>query len=545
MSSLKRYSCDFETTTKKEDCRVWAFACVEIGNLENLYYGNNIDTFLKWCQKESKICYFHNLKFDGSFILNRILQLGFQYSSSKEPNTFSTLITKEGIFYEIEIYFEKTKVTFYDSLKMLPFSAKKIAEDYHLPIAKLDLNYTKEREVGYQLTEEEKEYLFHDVKIIAMALEILFQEGFTHITTASNAFHYYENLISKDVFSKVFPLLEPVMDDYIRKSYRGGFVYVNPKKQNRIIRNGQVYDVNSLYPTIMYYYPLPIKEPVYFQGKYQKNEKYPLYIQHIVCDIVLKKDYLPTIQIKKNPLYVSTEYIERTNGLTDLYLTNVDLDLMLDHYHILEITYLDGFMFQSERGLFKNYIDHFMEIKKKEKGAKRSIAKLMLNSLYGRFATSRDATKKIPFLEEDTLKFKLGEKEEKDSVYTALAVFVTAWARNKTIRTAQNVYDRFCYADTDSIHIEGLEDPNIKIDEKELGYWKKECVFTRAKFLHAKCYIEEIEGSLNVKCAGMPDSVKQNVTFENFKKGFTSSGKLVPKQVKGGVVLIDSPFTIK
>ena len=50
---------------------------------------------------------------------------------------------------------------------------------------------------------------------------------------------------------------------------------------------------------------------------------------------------------------------------------------------------------------------------------------------------------------------------------------------------------------------------------------------------------------LNVKCAGMNDAIKQKVTYDNFRAGFTENGKLVPKNVQGGVILVSSEFTIK
>ena len=48
-----------------------------------------------------------------------------------------------------------------------------------------------------------------------------------------------------------------------------------------------------------------------------------------------------------------------------------------------------------------------------------------------------------------------------------------------------------------------------------------------------------------VKCAGMPENVKSHVTYDNFKTGAVFGGKLMPKTVKGGVVLIEKDFTIK
>ena len=68
--------------------------------------------------------------------------------------------------------------------------------------------------------------------------------------------------------------------------------------------------------------------------------------------------------------------------------------------------------------------------------------------------------------------------------------------------------------------------------------------------MRAKTYLEEIidkqgNKSLNVKCAGMPKNIKNTVTWENFHIGFQSGEKLKPKIVKGGVLLVKTPFEIK
>lgn len=65
------------------------------------------------------------------------------------------------------------------------------------------------------------------------------------------------------------------------------------------------------------------------------------------------------------------------------------------------------------------------------------------------------------------------------------------------------------------------------------------------KFIRQKCYLEEIEGKMNITCAGMPKSCYDFVEWENFKTGFTCGGKLTFKHVKGGVKLIETEFTIK
>ena len=94
--------------------------------------------------------------------------------------------------------------------------------------------------------------------------------------------------------------------------------------------------------------------------------------------------------------------------------------------------------------------------------AQRTLAKLMLNSLYGKFATSLEVQSKIPYLDEDNIiHYKLTEKQEKEGVYLPIGCFITSYAREKTIRTSQlikeysiNKYgkDMYIYSDTDSIH---------------------------------------------------------------------------------------------
>jgi hypothetical protein len=117
--------------------------------------------------------------------------------------------------------------------------------------------------------------------------------------------------------------------------------------------------------------------------------------------------------------------------------------------------------------------------------------------------------------------------------------------------------------------LEALKDV-IFIDDYALGAWAKESDFDRALFIRQKCYIEEENGKLNVTVAGLPKYLAPLITFENFKKGFSTEGltlvqmidlaskngasleeinkihhKLTYKYVKGGVILADTDFTIK
>lgn len=552
------FTADFETTTDPTDCRVWACGICEIGNPDNFTYMNNIDGFIEWARKQRKVTtYFHNLKFDGEFILCWLFENGFKFVAERrdlEKNTFTTLISDKGQFYSMEICFdrkgkEKDCLTIYDSLKILPFSVAAIAKGFNLPISKLEIDYNETREKGHILTKEEVDYLRNDVEIMARALHILFEQGLTKMTQGSNALFDYKRTVGTKNFNKWFPI--PDYDSDIRQSYKGGFTYLNPKYKEIDLQDGIVLDVNSLYPSVMYYQPLPYGEGIFFKGKYEPDKIYNLHVQMFTCQFELKPGCIPTIQLKNNLAFVPTQYLESSDGEdVTLCLTNVDLELFFEHYNVYNIEYHSGWKFKSTVGLFKEYIDKWNTVKMEStlngNKAMRTLAKLMLNALYGKFALNPNVQSKIPWYDNGVVKYKLGEKETRDPIYIPVGTFITAWARYKTISSAQKVYDRFVYADTDSLHLIGTEIPDmLEVDPVKLGAWKHESTFTRARFIRQKSYIEEIDGELNITCAGMPERCYQYVTWDNFRTGSSYDGKLGMTHVNGGIVLKDIPFSIK
>lgn len=562
---MKRYSCDFETTTNPNDLRVWAWGICDIDSLE-FYHGTDIALFFSFLRKNRGVYYFHNLKFDGEFLLSFAMRkLGMTYSKEHEANTFDCVISAVGQFYEIEFTFQKyntyrNSVRIYDSLKKLPFSVRVIAEAFHLPIKKGEIDYRKERPLGYKPTDEEIDYLRNDCEIVARALKIQIDEGLTRMTIGSDALNMFMSMTRS--FENTFPVLPIEIDSDIRRALRGGYTYANRVYQNKLIGCGVVYDVNSMYPWAMHECLMPYGEPVFFEGEYEPDSRYPLYIQHLFIDVKIKPNHIPTLQVKNNRFYNGREYLDETDGDVELWLTNIDLEMIEAHYDILNITYINGWKFKGTTGIFNEYIDKYMEIKKREKGAIRQIAKLLLNNLFGKFTSNPNHTGRHPILDDNEIvRYEMNEEEIGEPIYTAVGIFITSYSRQRIERSAQSVYDRFLYADTDSIHLIGNEIPGIPIDDVELGYFKLESTFKRAKYIRAKTYIEEEEKRkeftyggvkyvlvrpyLNIKCAGMPANLKEIVTFDSFEKGLTLTGKLMPKKYVGGVILEDAPFTIK
>ena len=230
-------------------------------------------------------------------------------------------------------------------------------------------------------------------------------------------------------------------------------------------------------------------------------------------------------------------------------------------YDIDVLMYAGGYKFAARKGLFDEYIDYWGHVKETSTGGLRQLAKLMLNNLYGKFATNPDVTGKVPVYdaEDGFVRYVLGEEEMRDPVYIPVGVFCTAYARRELLFAILDNRERFVYCDTDSLHLLGTEQPaNIPIHDKELCHWKVEGTFTRAKHLRAKAYVWDLNGKFSVTCAGMPDDVKALVNWGNFEYGFSNAfigkdgntkicplfAKLMPKTVPGGVVLLDSVYQL-
>lgn len=560
---MNKYVADFETSTWDEnETWVWAWCLCKIDNINEIKINNSIESFIDEVLKlKNPTIYFQNLKFDGEFIIYYLLKNQYKWVKSRKEasdKTFTTLISGNGLFYNLTIY-EKIKnknvkkVEFIDSLKIIPFSVEQISKKFNLPEEKLKLDYDKPREKGYILSEDEENYIKHDVIIVAKALNLMFDLGLTRMTQASNALSNFKKKIGESRFDYLFPILPKDIDEDIRQSYKGGFTYLNPLYKEKDVANGVVLDVNSLYPSVMYYCKLPYGEPKFFSGKYENDKIYPLYVQMITCSFKLKKNKIPSIQIK-NSYFKENEYLTSSifNGIDEevcLVLTNVDLDLFLEQYEVYNLKFISGWKFKAMNGIFKNYIDYWINIKNKgtiEKNeGMRTIAKLMLNALYGKMGKALKISSKSPYLENDIVHYHLEDDEEVDGIYIPIASFITSYAREKTIRTSQAIQDysikkygksKYCYSDTDSVHcllsIEEIQE-FCEIDNIELGKWKHEGTFTKARFLRQKCYIEEIEEKLKITCSGMPPRCYPDVTWKNFKIGFVSYNKLAINHVKG------------
>ena len=129
--------------------------------------------------------------------------------------------------------------------------------------------------------------------------------------------------------------------------------------------------------------------------------------------------------------------------------------------------------------------------------AKRELAKLFLNNLYGKMASNTDSSFKYAYTKEDkTVGFVTIEEHDKKPGYIPVGSAITSYARCFTIRAAQANYHGvnkpgFCYADTDSIHCDLPPEKivGIRVDPVNFCCWKLESQWDVAIFTRQKTYI--------------------------------------------------------
>ena len=639
---------DFETTVYKgqDHTEVWASACVELFTEDVKIFHSISEQFDYFVSLNKNIvCFYHNLKFDGSFWLDYLMvklkmeqayektgdgDLDIKWLNDKymKNNTFKYTISDRGMWYNIVIKKNGHYIEFRDSLKLLPFSVKRIGESFKTKHKKLDMEYEGFRYAGCDITPEEREYIANDVLVVKEALEFMFKEGHNKLTIGSCCLSEYKAIRSKQIYEAQFPNMYDLYVDetkhgcsnvgeWIRQSYKGGWCYLVKGKENKIFTNGITADVNSLYPSMMSSESgnvYPIGKPKFWTGNFIPDEavgEHKYYFVRIKTRFYLKKGMLPFIQIKHSFLYKGTEALETSDvydkksgrysafytdfdGNThdtrvELTLTMTDYILFREHYNVVDFEILDGCFFGAVRGLFDEYVEKYKKLKLESKGAMRELAKLFLNNLYGKMASSMDSSFKLAYIKEDkTIGFMPVVAFDKTPGYIPIGSAITSYARNFTIRAAQKNYHGldepgFIYADTDSIHCDlaPSELVGIPVHDKNFCNWKLESSWDVAIFARQKTYIEhvthedlqEIEHPYyNIKCAGMPkrckdlfelsmqgyeptddddftpearEFLKTKRTLYDFKIGLCVPGKLMPKRIRGGTLLVETTYEMR
>jgi len=379
----------------------------------------------------------------------------------------------------------------------------------------------------------------------------------------------------------------------IRNSYTGGAVdvYIPHNRLSAIFSNIKAtfiklysYDVNSLYPFIMANTAMPVGKPIYFDGDIRKVE--PDSFGFFYCKII-SPDYLehPILQRR----------IKTSDGLRTIaglgswygYIFSAEMDNAIKYGYTFDI--LKGYQF--DKGfIFKEYVDKMYDLRMNYlKGNPMNlIAKLLMNSLYGKFGMKLETTiidifdtscetenaifKDLLDVYGETIKdyveidnhvisirnslinYKYNEDEDMFhglDVNIAIASAITGGARMWMSTIKNNPNFKLFYSDTDNVVIDRPL-PSFMIGSK-LGQFKLEYIINRAVFLAPKVYGLKTEaGDEIIKIKGLNKNLLQDIQIQDLEsllsydssKEFNQS-KWYKKVLLGEITVSDIAYTLK
>lgn len=574
--------------------RVWLAGAKNLETMQSIYFGE-MDNFMKWMlakrdNKNVEIA-FHNLRFDGSYIVPWLLRNGYNVTLEKpQPKEFSVLIDNRNQWYMINIQVSaRRKVTIWDSAKLFPMKLSQLHDVYGTPTTKLkepQSFYNQVRLPGHKYTEEEKMYFENDLAVLAETLNahierygLLFKK-----TQASQAFREFE--MSFPSWKRRFPPLSDELDARIRPAYWGGISYVNVIHQEKDVYDIGVYDINSSYPYQQAHRKLPYGEKLYSYRADVHPDMSKFWIAEATVRFRLKDGKVPCIPKKaiiEGDAKGQDKWMLSSDGYVVIIFSCIDYLAIMDSYDFEVLEWHESMHWawkvhpEIRRFILKNNEEKikYKALSKKadtkaeadEYRSRSQRAKINNNSYYGKFGEDIIKEGKTPYLIDDMVEYIQDREEllkEGRRKYLPVAIATTAWARYHLVTFANHLGDAFIYCDTDSVHY--LRDPGdeiikeaekkgqFKIDDLELGAWKLEGYFDRGRYLRSKCYYEEVIGEEpEVTLAGLPaDDVstpkkRSCCTWENFKMGLKikgGNGKLRSVRTPTGNKLIPTDFEI-
>jgi len=376
----------------------------------------------------------------------------------------------------------------------------------------------------------------------------------------------------------------------ISQSYTGGAVdvYIPHNRSesiySRMSKKLYYYDVNSLYPFAMASTPMPVGRPKAFTGNILRID--PQAYGHFHVEVTAPDNLQhPIIQQRVK----TADGIRTVAGLGTWKMWIYSEEMYNAMKHGYKFTVIEGYKF--EKGyIFKEFIETMYNYRLEfPKGHPiNDIAKLIMNSLYGKFGMNPENSLVEIFDTSDSVQYdllkdlmdNLGESiqdwfqidnhivcirdnvsrytysEDQDfyhglDVNVAIAAAVTASGRMWMTLLKNSSEFNLYYSDTDSAIID-KQLPSHMVGTA-LGQFKLEHVINRAVFLAPKVYgfINE-NGEEIIKVKGITKSTLTNLHVSDLEallsqdssKEFTQE-KWLKRTIKGTISLSDVAYTLK
>lgn len=365
--------------------------------------------------------------------------------------------------------------------------------------------------------------------------------------------------------------LTKILNEFLKESYKGGITFINPRyRDERIVRRGMTFDINSMYPAIYSTMRLPqarCKSMVTVTGS--KDE-----IIAKLKDFVLRQElgfamlkgldcksksnvvipFLKNRSDGKKKLYAlndnNNEYLPRYKADSTM-LTLVELELLLETYDVFSLDRVKLFIHDEDTRLmerFKKHCDYFYDKKSHATDlGERFMSKMMLNAAYGKVAQYKRGldykTYSYNAETDEVIEDSYKKPSGYDSANIAAGAYITAYGRVQLTRWANAIgKEHFAYCDTDSLHVfVGLDYEKIlPLDETKIGCLKKETDFQCGQWLAPKTYAEQqLDGHWLVHTAGNGLPIEMNV----FYSGATIQTQR-SKTVRGGRLIYKTDFEL-
>lgn len=463
----------------------------EIIKEEQCYNKEDIVNYLDRLSNSIDMCYIasHNLVFDFT-VLSLLEQL--------EQNNFELLqfYTKQ---LATQFTYQKGICTFiyFDTVSLFPNKLSKLGEIVGIDKLDIDFSTTTDKELFI--------YCGRDVDILVRMLSYWYKFlntnnlGGFRTTLAATAFTSYRH---KYMNTSIDIHCDDEVNGLERGAYRGGRVELFYKGYPG---QGEYYklDINSMYPFVM------------------KNERYPTKLIKQYEDVKVaylenrlnRYNCVANVTIQTNNTALSTKICNRNiyaKGVFNTTLTTPELKYVLKTGRVLSVHKLATYQ---SANIFNDYVSDMYNIRMQAKANKDMtfylIAKLLLNSLYGKFGQLNTEQEYFGLDKDNKYNREYGYCDVTKRRYTittinhkayieyyggessfsfpAIAAHVTAYARLYLYKLMllcgeKNLY----YVDTDSLTVnkQGLNNLLEYIDNNELGKLKIENTANRI-ILHA------------------------------------------------------------
>ena len=340
-------------------------------NGENYFLFDKLDEFIEFMlsrEKSNPVVYFHNLSYDGVFILEHLIRKNYYFSVVKNGSYIYQIKCRRRVDGKNWVYFR-------DSYILLRSGLNELGKIF-LGEGKLEFDYESDFENRAKL----EEYLKRDLYILYNVLIKFFEtiDFINAISLSSLSLTKFRMSLDNEIYYKI----NNKLDEFGRQFYFGSRVEVFRFYGENIYG----YDVNSMYPYVMSNFEYPYGK-CYFVSR--RNIKRIGFYR-----VRLKFHYEQYIPFLFRKFGNGKLYFLNNDDVEDniYYLNSYELDLLEEEgYYNYEI--IDGVEFTHKGFIFRDYINELysQRVRAKEQGNKilNYVLKLMLNSLYGKFGQTR------------------------------------------------------------------------------------------------------------------------------------------------------------